>query len=147
MANPVSSIDILNATYTIKTQANDKFCQNRDVIIVFLTFAKGGYGFFSVRQQDYLQSNERNCLKRLPDVCLRPRNNPLNFHRSRRPSTVHVAPSRRSLLRPTTFLAALYNVLLLFMTTFIRPSYVYVQCSAPLYRPSTARLATTSQFI
>ena len=33
----------------------------------------------SVRQQYYLQSNEWICMKLLSEVCLRPRNNPLNL--------------------------------------------------------------------
>ena len=39
------------------------------------------YVCLSVRQQDYLQSNGRICMKHLPDVmCVSgPRNNPLHF--------------------------------------------------------------------
>ena len=48
-----------------------------------ITSAKGGYVFgrdgLSVRQYDYLQSNEWICMKLLSEVCLGPRNNPLNL--------------------------------------------------------------------
>ena len=35
--------------------------------------------FLSVRPQDYLKSDERIFMTRLPEVCREPRNNPLNF--------------------------------------------------------------------
>ena len=45
--------------------------------------AKGGYIFgrdgLSVRQYDYLQSNEWICMKLLSEVRLGPRNDPLNL--------------------------------------------------------------------
>ena len=55
-------------------------------IVPLVLSRKGGYGFvvlvslslfLSVRQQDYLQSNERICMTPSPEVCIGPRNNSL----------------------------------------------------------------------
>ena len=80
-----------------------------------------------------------------PLTRLRPCRGLQSFHLSRRPSSVHVAPSQRSycvLQRSPAFLPS-------FLPTFVRPSAVHVglQSSALLYRPSSVRLTTTSQFI